>query len=301
MTEAPERASLPPALSTQEAADLAARHGLRTLSERPPLGRYLADLWSRRSFIWTLSSAESYAKNEDNRLGQLWTILNPVLLIASYYAVFGLLLGTRGGIDNFVGFLGIGVVMFAFTSSVVTRGAKAITGNLSLVRALHFPRAILPLSVAVTEFIASIPAFVVLFGLMFATGETPDWEWLLFPVAVLLQGIALVGVAFICARLVNISRDLANLIPVIVRLLRYVSGVFFPVVHYAQNLPSVFADIIVYQPFALMLSLGRQALLGGEDHRIVLTDWLSMTAWAVGLAVIGLVVFWWDEARYGRG
>ncbi len=300
MTEAPQRASLPSALSTQEAAELAAEHGLRTFSERPPLGRYLSDLWQRRSFIWTLSSSESYAKNEDNRLGQVWAVLNPALLILSYYAIFGLLLGTDRGVDNFVGFLAIGVVMFSFTSSVVTRGSKAITGKLGLVRALHFPRAILPMSVALTEFIAALPAFALLFFLMFATGETPSLSWLLFPVAVLLQGVALLGIAFICARLVNMSRDLGNLIPVIVRLLRYCSGVFFPVVHYAQNLPPAFQDLVVYQPFALMLSLGRQSLLG-EDNPLALNDWLMMTAWAIGLAVVGLVIFWWDEARYGRG
>lgn len=300
MTEAPQRASLPPTLTNEEAAELAARHGLRTFSERPPLGRYLADLWQRRSFIWTLASAESYAKNEDNRLGQVWAVLNPALLILSYYAIFGLLLGTDRGVDNFVGFLAIGVVMFSFTSSVVTRGSKAITGKLSLVRALHFPRAILPMSVAVTEFIAALPAFGLLFFLMLATGETPSWSWLLFPIAVLLQGIALLGIAFICARLVNMSRDLGNLIPVIVRLLRYSSGVFFPVVHYAQNLPPAFQDLVVYQPFALMLSLGRQSLLGA-DNPLALNDWLMMTAWAIGLTVVGLVAFWWDEARYGRG
>lgn len=300
MTEAPQRASLPPALSTEEAAELAERHGLRTFSERPPLGRYLSDLWQRRSFIWTLSSSESYAKNEDNRLGQVWAVLNPALLILSYYAIFGLLLGTDRGVDNFVGFLAIGVVMFSFTSSVVTRGSKAITGRLSLVRALHFPRAILPISVALTEFIAALPAFALLFVLMFATGETPSLSWLLFPVAVLLQGVALLGIAFICARLVNMSRDLGNLIPVIVRLLRYCSGVFFPVVHYAQNLPPAFQDLVVYQPFALMLSLGRQSLLGA-DNPLALNDWLMMAGWAVGLTVVGLVIFWWDEARYGRG
>lgn len=300
MTEAPQRASLPPALSNEEAAELAAAHGLRTFSERPPLGRYLSDLWQRRSFIWTLSSSESYAKNEDNRLGQVWAVLNPALLILSYYAIFGLLLGTDRGVDNFVGFLAIGVVMFSFTSSVVTRGSKAITGKLSLVRALHFPRAILPISVALTEFIAALPAFALLFVLMFATGETPSLSWLLFPVAVLLQGVALLGIAFICARLVNISRDLGNLIPVIVRLLRYSSGVFFPVTVYADRLPGAWHDLVVYQPFALMLSLGRQSLLG-SDNPLALNDWLMMAGWAVGLAVVGLVIFWWDEARYGRG
>ena len=42
-------------------------------------------------------------------------------------------------------------------------------------------------------------------------------------------------------------------------------------------------------------------LLTDPDHDVVLTDWLVMAAWAIGLVTIGLVVFWRDEARYGRG
>ncbi|WP_068261139.1 ABC transporter permease [Janibacter limosus] len=299
MTQATGRHPVPAELSTDEARALARRHGLRSLNERPPLPQYVADLWRRRPFLWTLSSAESYAKNEANHLGQLWAVLNPAILIGSYYLIFGLLLSTRGGIDNFIGFLSIGVVMFGFTSAVVTRGARAITGRIGLVRSLHFPRAILPMSVTLTEFLASVPAFALLFVLMLATGERPDWEWLLFPVAVILQAVALLGLAFIAARLVNASEDMANLIPVVIRLLRYVSGVFFPVAHYVESAPQLVQAVLTLQPFALMLTVVRQSLLNSEP--VVLSDWLIMTGWAVGLAVVGLVVFWQAETRYGRG
>lgn len=225
--------------------------------------------------------------------------MNPALLIGSYYLIFGLLLETRGGVENFVAFLSIGIVMFSFTSAVVTRGAIAITGRLGLVRALHFPRAILPMSVTLTELLASIPGFVLLFVLMFATGETPSVKWLLFPVALGMQALALLGFAFIAARLVNASRDMANFIPVLVRLLRYVSGVFFPVAHYVASAPAVVQEILTKQPFALMLTTGRQSLLEGEP--IVVADWLIMAAWSVGIAAAGLIVFWRAETRYGRG
>lgn len=289
----------PPALSAEQAADLAKRHGLRALSTRPPLTQYLADVRRRLPFLWTLSSASSYARNEANHLGQVWAFLNPAFLIGSYYVIFGLVLSTRGGVENFVAFLSIGVVMFSFTSAVVTRGAKAITGRLGLVRSLHFPRAILPMSVTLTELLASIPGFALLFALVLFTGETPAWKWLLFPVAIALQAVALLGFAFIAARLVNASRDMENFIPVVVRLLRYISGVFFPVAHYVASAPPVFQELLTKQPFALMLTTGRQSLLA--DEPVVLGDWLLMTIWAVAISGIGLVVFWQAETRYGRG
>lgn len=300
MTEAPQRASLPAPLTDQEAVALARRHGLRALSERPPLRRYLRDLWGRRGFAWTLSSAQAYAENEGNRLGQLWSVLNPMLLIGSYYVIFGLVLSTRGDVENYIGFLAIGVVLFGITSSVLTAGSKAVTSNLSLVRALHFPRAILPISVTLRQILTEIPALLLLLLLMVATGEQPHLKWLLLPVAVLLQAVFLLGLALVGARVVNASTDLGNLIPVIVRLLRYISGVFFPVTHYADHLPEPWATLLVEQPFALSLDLGRQALLGGPAHAVDLRDWVVMAGWAVASLLIGLLVFWRGEGRYGR-
>lgn len=299
VAQASGRSTAPPALSAEQAADVAARHGLRALSERPPLGRYLVDVWHRLPFLWTLSSASSYARNEANHLGQVWAFLNPALLIGSYYLIFGMLLETRGGVENFVAFLSIGVVMFSFTSAVVTRGAKAITGRLGLVRSLHFPRAILPMSVTLTELLANIPGFILLFALLLLTGETPMLKWALFPAAIAMQAVALLGFAFIAARLVNASRDMENFIPVLVRLLRYVSGVFFPVAHYVAAAPTVVQEVLTKQPFALMLTTGRQALLA--DEPVVATDWLIMLAWTVAVAAVGLVIFWRAETRYGRG
>ncbi len=284
------------ALDLEEAARLAEAHGLRALGERPPLRPYLAEVWRRRSFLVTLASGQSSSRHQNNRLGQLWAVLNPLFLIASYFFVFGLLLKTSRGVDNFIGFLSIGVVLFAFISSAVGSGARAVTNNIGLVRALRFPRALLPLSVTLTEFLANIPAFVLLFVLMLVTGEAPRWEWLLWPVVVLLMIMMLTGMSFVLARVVNISRDIANLIPVAIRLLRYVSGVFFPISHYAHG---AVGFVLEYQPFALPLTLGRQSLM--NEFTFAWSYWAASAGWAVILLTVGVVVFWRDEARYGRG
>lgn len=303
MTEGPSRAPSVPVqgLSPQEAQALAERHGLTRLGTRPPFGQYVRDLWRRSSFLWTLSSAQSYARNHDNRLGQLWQLLNPALLIGSYFLIFGVLLGTTGSVSNRIGFLSIGVILFAYTSSVITRGAKSITSNLGLVRGLRFPRAVLPLSVTLTELIAAVPAFGLLVVVMLVTEETPSLRWLLLPVAIVLQTGILAGLAFIGARVVNASKDIGQLIPVVVRLLRYTSGVFFPVAQYADRLPGIWGDVLVYQPFALPLEAARQALMSPQDHPFDITTWWALAAWSVVLLVLGLVVFWRDEAKYGRG
>ncbi len=284
------------ALDLHEAERLADANGLRALGERPPLLRYLADLWNRRSFLFTLATAQSAARYQHNRLGQLWSVFNPMLLIASYFFVFGFLLNTSRGVNNFIGFLSIGVVLFQFISANIGSGAKAVTSNIGLVRALRFPRALLPISVTLTEFIASLPAFGLLFVLMIVTGESPKWGWLLWPVVVMLMMMTLTGFAFMLARLVNVTRDVANLIPVSIRLLRYISGVFFPIQHYAHGWVGL---VLTYQPFALPLTLGRESLM--NEFHFGWSYWVAAVFWAFFSLGVGIVVFWRDEARYGRG
>lgn len=287
------------ALSADGARALARQHGLSSLAKRPTLRAYLGQLWSRRQFIMTLSAAQSAAKYESSRLGQLWALFNPALLIVSYFLVFGVLLRTSRGIDNFVLFLSIGVVLFGTAATVITSGARAISSNLGLVRALRFPRAALPISAALTELITSWPAFVLLLVLVPITGEPITWRAALFPAAILLQMLQLTGMALIAARLVDASRDLANLIPTVLRLLRYTSGVFFSITVFAAAFPPVVEALLAYQPFALQLTLGRQALM--EEVPLAGGPWLASAGWTLILLVGGTIVFWRGEGTYGRG
>lgn len=285
-------------LSLEEVTALARRTSMRKVGTRPPFGQYLKDLWDRRHFLWTLSSGRNYARNEGQRFGQLWAVINPLLLIATYLFIFGYLLRTGRGIDNFVAYLSIGVILFGVSAATLTGGSRAILNNTGLVRALQFPRAILPISVVLTEVLALVPGLVVLLVILPFTSEMPHWKWLLLPVPIALLLLQQVGMTLILARVVNASVDTWNLIPVAVRVMRYLSGVFFSVSVVTKGHP-VLGVILEYQPFALQLTLARQTLM--SEFPIQPTDWLVGLGWALVLPIAGLWIFWRDEARYGRG
>lgn len=293
MTEGPH--SPPPRLTPEQSAQLAQRAGLEELGRVPPLRSYLRELWEFRHLMWTLARSQAYATNQNNYLGQLWAVLNPILLVVSYFLIFGLLLETRGGTDNYIAFLTIGIFIFGYTASSMTAGARAVTANIGLVRALRFPRALLPISVTLTQLLVNIPAFTILLLAMPLTGEPITPAWLLFPVALLLQTLVNLGLAFYTARLVHASRDINNLVPVVVRLARYVSGVFFSISHYAGH--GLLGALLLYQPLAVPLSAVRETLMG--EHALDPTTWFVLFGWAVLLSVSGLVFFWRGEASYG--
>ena len=276
-------------------AALAAQHGLTKIGERPPLGQYIRELWTRRGFLWTMSHAKSYAQNQNNYLGQLWTILSPLTLAAVYYLVFGLVLDTTDGTNNFPAFLVIGIFIFLSLSSAVNSGARSIINNIDLVRAINFPRAVLPISVAVSEMLTLLPATGVMLVIVIVTGEPITWTWLLVPVALALILVFTAGACLVVARIVVVARDLRNLIPVAIRLLRYVSGVFFSIQGYVEGTLGL---VLEYQPFAVYLTLMRSCLM--QEVSMSLPLWGAATGWALLFAVVGLIFFWGAEDEYGR-
>jgi len=278
-----------------EYARLAAQHGLQLQVGRPPFGKYLRDLWLSRNFIWALATTRTYARNENTYLGQVWSILNPLLYASVFYVVFGKILGTGRGIDNFTGFLIVGVFVFQFCSGALSSGSSAIVGNTAMIRSLRFPRAVLPIASVVTEFLTLLPAIVVMFVIVNITGERPSWTWLLTVPMFLVIAIFNAGISLVTARLVAQQRDLKNLIPVAVQLLRYMSGVFFSI---QQRVPDGFAgDLMLYQPYALSLEVIRGCLLA--EFSLNWTQVVVMCGWAAVLSVGGLIFFWRAEGRYG--
>ena len=287
---------LPPALTPEKAERLAREAGLNELGSVPPFRKYLKDLWANRHLIWALSSSQAYSANQNNYLGQLWAILNPILLVGSYYFIFGFLIPTRGGTENYLAFLTIGIFVFGYTASSLTSGSRAVTGSIGLVRALQFPRALLPISATLTQFLTQLPAFAVLMIMMPLTGEPVSTKWLLFPLALVLQTMINLGFAFYLSRIVNASRDVANLVPVVVRLARYISGVFFSISHYAKG-HYLLGFVLLYQPLAAPITAVRESLMAEYEPK--LSTWVACAFWAVVLSASGLVFFWRGEGRYG--
>jgi teichoic acid transport system permease protein len=286
-------------LTHSEAAALAARHKLRRLGARPRLASYVKALVRRRHFIWYLASSGAMGRNQGSYLGQIWAVLNPLLMFAVLWLVFGQMLETTRGTDDFISFLAVGTFMFGFMAAGVTAGSKAISSRLSLVRALEFPRAVLPTAVTLTEMILKWPAMVVMLIILLIRGNPVTWTWLgLIPVTVLMYGFTL-GMAFILARLVSITPDYGNLVPIAVTLLRFVSGVFYSISAFTQDMP-ILNVLMSYQPFALYLSLTRGCLQEEYAGTLRWWDWGMGIFWAFAIGFVGLVYFWRAEARYGR-
>lgn len=269
---------------------------LRPLHSRPKFFSYLAGIWHRRHFIIADARGRSFQSQRDMVLGRLWLVLSPLLDAAMYGILFGLLLRTSRGIENFIGYLVIGIIFFGFIQGGLTTGSGMIRDSRSMISAFSFPRASIPIARITRQFLDnSLPALVALcVALAFQWGNPPGWEMLLvIPLYVLIHTFAL-GLTFIVARLTAFLPDLRSLVPVAGRAWFYVSGVFFSIERFATN-PTI-QDIMVANPAYQFL----QAVRGVVLYQTVpmLETWLTLCAWSFGLLIIGLIFFWQAEERY---
>ncbi|WP_019136646.1 ABC transporter permease [Cellulomonas massiliensis] len=298
-------APLGPLADSDRMRAVAQAAGLRQMGVRPPLVPYVQSVWRRRAFIATLGRSKAYARNQGSYLGQLWSVLTPLLNSIVYVLVFGVLVGTTRGMANPVAFIVVGVFMYRFFDSSVMAASKAISGNLNLVRSVHFPRAVLPLSTSVTELTTVLPTTAVMCVIVWASGLIPKyadepitWRLLLLPVAIALLWLFNTGCAFLVARWVAITPDLKNVLPFVLRFVFYASGVLFSIDHYVRD-PAL-AAVLGYQPIAVYLHLARATLLNEPEIQVDPVMWAFGVGWALLFLLVGFVVFWRGEERYGR-
>jgi teichoic acid transport system permease protein len=282
--------------------ELAERHGLASAGKLPSLPAYIRQLWAYRHFIGSYADAKASSALGNTRLGLLWHVLTPIINAAVYYVIFGLVLKTDGGLDNFIAYLCTGVFLFGFTQSVTQAGAQAITGNLGLIRALHFPRASLPIAVVLVELRKMVASIAVLVAIVLATGEPITLQWLLIVPILLVQAVFNAGLALGLARLGSRYTDIRQLIPFAMRVWLYGSAVLYPVTRFEGPLSGWQLAVVEANPLLVYIELMRHALM--EDVPLANSPvvlWIQAVVWAVAAGVAGFVYFWRGEKGYGRG
>ncbi len=264
------------------------------LTSRPSTLAYLREAWRRREFAIVVPAQDLRAQNMDTTLGQLWHLVNPALLVGVYFLVFGVIIDTRRGVDNFLGFLIIGVVLFHLTQRVTLEASGSITQNLGLIRSIQFPRILLPAASVNGQTAAFVPALVLALLAVLATGELPTLRWLVLPAVLVAQFTFNFGVALLVARIGTTMPDLRQILPHLFRLLFYGSGVIFSVDAFVQS--TAWRRAFALNPIYDVITCARWCLLGEPVDLWVVA---GLVVWCIVMPALGFFVFHRSEQRLG--
>lgn len=271
--------------------------GMRRPGTHGGLAEYLVKMWDARSLGFHEARADVLNGHNRNRLGSLWLILNPLLNGMIYYIIFGLVFQTSKGIDNFIGYLMIGIFMFQITSGAITGSSDSIYSGRKLMVANGLPVAMLPVISNIKMWLSGIPSYLVMMLIIIIAPPTENLSWLSLLVIPLiaLQALLTVGLSMIAAHVVGRVHDLKNLLAVGVRAWMYGSGVMFSVDRLTDVHP-VFEPFVEWNPMQHVLTIGRDVLLYGTVPDV--RSWLMVALWTLGTLSFGIVLLWRGEGSY---
>jgi teichoic acid transport system permease protein len=258
---------------------------------------YLESLWRRRDFAIAMPAETLRSKHQTTLLGNLWHLGTPLLTVGVYLLVFGGLLGVDRGIDNYLLWLTVGVFAYRLTSSSILGGAAALTSNVGLMRALRFPRALLPISVIVGDLISFSFELSAVAAVAIGTGEGLSRRLVFLPLVLGVQTMFNLGCAFVAARLNDAFRDMRQIIPFVFRLLQFVSGVMYPIDRFADSDHAWVHTFVVWNPIVHLLDMYRWIFLG---QAIAVGDVVRTVLVSAIVLVLGFRFFVAAEHRYGR-
>ncbi|MBM7824601.1 teichoic acid transport system permease protein [Arcanobacterium pluranimalium] len=259
---------------------------------------YVRGLWKRRQFIIAQSRAKAHVSVKGTFLGRLWLILEPFISSAIYYFIFALLLGFDRGMDNFVGYLVIGVTFFNYLNQQLGAAGSIIPAGMNLIRAFPFPRAALVFAFSVRNVIDFFPTAIAtfLFVLVFPPHTFPTWTWLLAVPVFFIAVIFGTGLSFFASALTVLLPDLKFIWPVLTRFWFYGSGVFWSIDMFADK--PQYQAIMTANPGWTYLEMMRETILYGQVPGVNL--WLYLGTWAVFTFLTGFLFFWRCEGYLGK-
>lgn len=233
--------------------------------------------------IRELTKREIKRKYARSFLGVVWSVLSPLLFMIVMSLVFSTMF--RRSIENFPVYYLTGQTMWTLFSVSTSSSMTALVDNKNLLIKSKLPKQTFILSRLYTAFINFLYTCIAFVAILLVFQVTPSWYMLLFPLPVILCLIFCLGIGYILSTVYVFFGDIKHLYSVFLTMLMYLSAIFYPV----DMLPDFMQTFVGNNPVYLFIHCARDCILNQTlSHWSV---WLKMIIWAVGMFVIGILVY----------
>lgn len=249
----------------------------------PPMRGYLRSLWARRTFIAAFSRSELREQNFDSLFGQLWLVLNPLLLSGVYF----LLIEVIGGKSDSARFAHLTASLFLFylIANSLSGGVKAITSGQRLILNTSFPRIMLPISATVVALFRFIPTLIVFIAIHALLGLPFSWQMLWALPVMLIAIVMSLGMAILISCINVYFRDISSMLPYLTRSLLYLSPILYEAAHMSHSIKK----FEVANPIFYLLDSWSRAMVHGQAPSS--KGLLYSSIWALSIFIVGTYFF----------
>ena len=242
-----------------------------------------------RYLFWQYTKRQIEQRHKGSLLGILWTVIQPLCMMAIYTVVFGLIFrGSYQGVENQTTLdyaLGIflSLTIYQMLADVINVTPSAVLSQPNLVKKVVFPLEILPISqLAVALYQFGVSLLLTIIGVM-AIGQGVSLHSLLFIITLLPIIPLALGIALLFSSLGVFMRDLQQLAGPLSMVLMYGSAVFYS----AQMVPEALWTFVKYNPLLHIVEQARATLLWHQQM-----DWIWIGySFAFGFVTLTLGLF----------
>jgi ABC-type polysaccharide/polyol phosphate export permease len=258
----------------------------------------LAEYAEARELTVNLTLRELRSRYKRSALGWTWSLLNPLSTVIIFSVVFSFFLeidppvGHPSGLHNFAVFLLCGLLPFSYLSNTMNGSLDSLLANSNLIRKVYFPREVLVISNVGSLLVTMLVELGVLCVILLLLGNMVlPWIPMLL-VLVVIETVFVLGIGLMLSVFNVYFRDVKHFIGIAMQALFYSAPIVYPisVVEDAAGRTSFpLLRLYTLNPLVRMIDAYRAVLY---DLRFpALSDVLYVSAWAVALLGIGLIVF----------
>jgi lipopolysaccharide transport system permease protein len=244
------------------------------------------EIWTFRELFFFFTWRDVKIKYKQTVLGFLWAVLQPLLMMLIFTFFFGQVLKVPSQNLPYPVFVFSGLLLWNTFSGGLTNAANSMVNNSTIIKKIYFPRLIIPVSsilVALFDFFMAFVLFIPLLAFYHQpVSISALWLW---PSAVLLALIAILGPGSWLAALNVKYRDFRYVIPFLIQVLFFLTPVIYPVSMLGHP---VMKFIIVLSPVYAAIELFRFPLTNISPDPVLMT--ISIAS-AMALLSIGLIYF----------
>ncbi|GEK37483.1 MULTISPECIES: ABC transporter permease [Enterococcus] len=219
---------------------------------------------SNLGIIFRMSKYEEKATYQNNYLGLLWQILNPLIQVGIYYMVFGL--GVHGGrtINGvpYIIWMIIGISAWFFISPSIMQASNSIYKQVGLVSKMKFPVSVLPSISIAGQLTNYFWYMMIVITALLLNGVYPTLYWLQYIYYFFSMLVFLYAFGIFNATITTLVRDYHVMLQSIFRLLFYISGAIWN--FQTRNLPEGLVKILEINPLYYLIDGFRDSFLSRE-------------------------------------
>jgi ABC-type polysaccharide/polyol phosphate export permease len=237
----------------------------------------ITDIWRYRELLRELFTTWLILRHTGSVLGFLWTLLNPLLMIATYWFVFSQIF--RFGVPNFPMLLIPGYLAWNFTFGSVQAGGESIIQSKHLITKIAFPTEIIVAAhcaVQLVDFMVALLLYLIAV-VLFAAPLSATVLWL--PAILLLHVAFTLGAALVVACGAVYFKDIPKLVPVLGMVLFFVTPIFYT----HDMVPGGLRSVIWLNPLTWIFSLYHDVLY----YHVPPPVWLTAGVLAMAAAALG--------------